>query len=93
MRVSGSNETKTYGKSAMEKERERKRTLSSRPLCGKAAEERLCLFKDLRPLRAPLEPLFSGKSLSGTSGEIFNDKRVCVFSRVCLSHLSLPLTR
>ena len=31
-------------------------------------------------------------SLSGTSGEIFNDKRVWVFLRVCLSHLSLPLT-
>jgi hypothetical protein len=34
-----------------------------------------------------------GNALSGTSGEIFNDKRVWVFSRVCLSHLSLPLTR
>jgi hypothetical protein len=32
-------------------------------------------------------------ALSGTSGEIFNDKRVGVFLRVCLSHLSLPLTR
>jgi hypothetical protein len=46
--------------------REKKRTLSRRPLFGKAAEERLCLFKDLRPLRAPLEPLFSGKWSSMT---------------------------
>jgi hypothetical protein len=30
----------------MEKEREKKRTLSRRPLFGKAAEERLCLFKE-----------------------------------------------
>jgi hypothetical protein len=66
LRVSGSSRTKTYGKSAMEKEREKKRTLSRRPLFGKAAEERLCLFKDLRPLRAPLEPLFSGKWSSMT---------------------------
>jgi len=45
-RVSGSVETKTYGKDAVGRERKEKQTLPRRSLFGKDAEERLCLFKD-----------------------------------------------
>ena len=59
--VSGSTETKTYGKGATVREREEKQTLPRRGLFGKDVDGRLYLFKDLRIMFFPMEPLFAGK--------------------------------
>ena len=60
-RVSGSSETKTYGKSIMAREHEGKHTLPRRSFFGKDADKRFRLFKGLRTLLSPIELLFSGK--------------------------------
>ena len=64
--VSGSNETKTYGKDATRREHQENPTLPRKSFFGKDTEERFCLFKDLRTLHAPIEPPFSGKLSSMT---------------------------
>jgi len=66
IRVSGSNETKTYGKDPAMREREEKRTLPRRSFFGKDTDERSRFFKELQVLFSPIEALFSRK-LSYTS--------------------------
>jgi hypothetical protein len=64
--VSGSIETKTYGKDARVRECEEKRTLPRRSFFGKDTDERSRVFKGLQVLFSPIDALFSGK-LSYTS--------------------------
>jgi hypothetical protein len=60
-RVSGSSETKTYGKSATMRGRQAKRTLPRRSFFGKDHDERLRIFNVLQVVDSPAEALFSGK--------------------------------
>jgi hypothetical protein len=60
-RVSGSTETKTYGKGATRREHEEKHTLPRRSIFGKDSDERSCVFNMLQVLVSPTEALFSGK--------------------------------
>ena len=60
-RVSGSTETKTYGKSATVGEHEEQHTLPRTGVFGNDGEERQRLFKSWRAMSSPVEILFSGK--------------------------------
>jgi hypothetical protein len=64
--VSGSSETKTYGKGAMVREYEELPTLPRICLFGKDIDAISHVFKALQVLLSPTEALFSGK-LSCTS--------------------------
>src|SRR5215510_11471215 len=66
IRVSGSSETKTYGKGATRREHEELPTFPRRSLFGKAVDERARVFHALHALFSPTEGLFSG-TLSGTA--------------------------
>ena len=65
-RVSGSSETKTYGKSTLVREHEEQPTRPRRSLFGKDSDERARIFNALHMLFSSPEGLFSGK-LSGTA--------------------------
>jgi len=60
-RVSGSSETKTYGKSAMVRDSEEQATFPRRPFFGKDGDERSRVFNALHVLVSPAYALFSGK--------------------------------
>src|SRR5438270_5236285 len=60
-RVSGSSETKTYGKSAAVRAHEKQQTLPRRSFFGKDTTERLHIFNVLQTRFSPTEALFSGK--------------------------------
>lgn len=60
-RVSGSTETKTYGKGATGREREEKQTFPKIGLFGKDVDERARLCKDVRTIFSAMERPFSGK--------------------------------
>jgi hypothetical protein len=60
-RVSGSSETKTYGKGATRREHEELPTLPRRPFFGKDGDERSRVFNALHVLVSPAYALFSGK--------------------------------
>jgi len=83
--VSGSSRAKTYGKGATRGAHEERPTLPRRPLFGKDAEERLCLFKDFRTLRSLIEPPFSGKlpsiTINSALGQGTCNSSPCGFSR------------
>ena len=64
--VSGSIETKTYGKSTLVREHEEQPTRPRRSLFGKDSDERARIFNALHMLFSSPEGLFSGK-LSGTA--------------------------
>ena len=59
--VSGSSETKTYGKSATVREHEEYPTLPRRSIFGKDLDPRSRIFNMLHVLLSPPEALFSGK--------------------------------
>jgi hypothetical protein len=59
--VSGSSETKTYGKSALAREHEEGSTLPRRSLFGKDLDARSRVFNTLHVLLSPPKALFSGK--------------------------------
>jgi integrase len=59
--VSGSSETKTYGKSRTVREHKEMSTLPRRSVFGKDESVISCLFKRLRILSSPPKPIFSGK--------------------------------
>ncbi len=59
--VSGSSETKTYGKSAAVRAHEKQQTLPRRSFFGKDTTERLHIFNVLQTRFSPTEALFSGK--------------------------------
>src|SRR2546428_11951072 len=61
IRVSGSSETKTYGKSAAVRAHEKQQTLPRRSFFGKDTTERLHIFNVLQTRFSPTEALFSGK--------------------------------
>jgi hypothetical protein len=61
MRVSGSTETKSYGKSAPVGEYEEQQTLPRRSVFGKDSNKSSRFFKGLQVLFSPTEALFSGK--------------------------------
>jgi hypothetical protein len=61
VRVSGSSETKTYGKGTMAREHEDESTLPRRRIFGKDVDERARVFNVLHGLFSPAEELFSGK--------------------------------
>jgi hypothetical protein len=63
LRVSGSTETKTYGKGAKRRAHEEKRTLPRRSFFEKDIDGRLRIFKELQALFSHTEALFSGKLL------------------------------
>jgi hypothetical protein len=65
-RVSGSSETKTYGKGATRREHEELPTLPRKSIFGKDVDERARVSSVLHVLFSPIEGLFSGK-LSGTA--------------------------
>ena len=60
-RVSGSSETKTYGKSTTASEHEEEPTLPRKHFFGKDSDERLRVFNALHVLVPPADALFSGK--------------------------------
>jgi hypothetical protein len=60
-RVSGSSETKTYGKSTTASEHEEEPTLPRKHFFGKDSDERLRVFNALHVLVSPADALFSGK--------------------------------
>jgi hypothetical protein len=60
-RVSGSSETKTYGKGVVLREHEEQHTLPRRSIFGKDLDKRSRIFKGLQVLFSPPEVLFSGK--------------------------------
>src|SRR6266567_3165491 len=60
-RVSGSSETKTYGKSAAVRAHEKQQTLPRRSFFGKDTTEILHIFNVLQTRFSPTEALFSGK--------------------------------
>jgi hypothetical protein len=62
-RVSGSSETKTYGKGVAPREYEEQPTLPRRSIFGKDIDERARIFNTLHVLVSPPEGLFSGKLL------------------------------
>jgi hypothetical protein len=59
--VSGSSETKTYGKSATVREHEEYPTLPKRSIFGKDIDARSSIFNVLQVLFSPTEVFFSGK--------------------------------
>ena len=65
-RVSGSSETKTYGKDTAVRERKEKRTLPRRSIFGKDIDKRARIFNVLHVLFSSPEGLFSGE-MSGTA--------------------------
>ena len=65
-RVSGRSETKTYGKSAVVREREESKTLQRKGFFGKDHDERPRIFNVLQVLCSLAEVLFSGQ-LSSTA--------------------------
>ena len=60
IRVSGRTETKIYGKSATVRECQEQQTLPRKSLFGKDVDKRIRLFKGLRTMFSPIEPLFAG---------------------------------
>ena len=60
-RVSGSTETKTYGKGTTGREPKKNQTLPRRSIFGKDADKRFRFFNGLRTLLSPIELPFSGK--------------------------------
>jgi hypothetical protein len=62
-KVSGSSETKTYGKGVPVREHEKLPTLSRRRIFGKDLDRRSRIFRGLQVLFSPPEALFSGKLL------------------------------
>ena len=64
--VSGRSETKTYGKSAVVREREESKTLPRKSFFGKDHDKRSRVFYVLQVLFSLTEVLFSGK-LSSTA--------------------------
>ena len=61
IRVSGSSETKTYGKGATRREHEELPTLPRKSFFGKDTDERPRIFNVLQVLFSPTEVVFSGK--------------------------------
>jgi len=59
--VSGSSETKTYGKGVTLREHEEQPTLPRRSFFGKDIDERSRVFKELQVPFSSIEALFSGK--------------------------------
>jgi hypothetical protein len=59
--VSGSSETKTYGKDVVLREHRELHTLPRRSIFGKDVDERARVFNALHVLFSPAEGLFSGK--------------------------------
>ena len=59
--VSGSSETKTYGKDATARAHEEQPTLPRRRVFGKDSDARVRVFNTLYILLFPTEALFSGK--------------------------------
>ena len=68
-RVSGSIETKTYGKSTTAREHEEEPTLPRRNLFGKGTTEISRIFKEVHVQCAPIEALFSGQLSYKGSGQ------------------------
>jgi hypothetical protein len=60
-RVSGSSETKTYGKSVTARKHEEELTLPRRSIFGKDTDKTPRVFNGLQVLVCPTEALFSGK--------------------------------
>jgi hypothetical protein len=61
MRVSGSSETKTYGKTVALRAHEEQHTLPRRSIFGKDSDDRARVFNALHVSVSPTEVLFSGK--------------------------------